>query len=89
MNEEDLMKILARKAEISMLNKLNMVKVNKYEIQQSNQLISNLNERVKHIAVLQNALAYALKPINNSIGRFDTEKNREIFTNIDNIQKSS
>ena len=54
-----------------MVNKLNDAKATKEELMQTNALIENLNERVKHISILQNELAIMLEPIRNSVNIFD------------------
>ena len=62
---------MGRKADMTVLNRLNEIKANRHELVKTNDVIDNLNERVKHMSVLQNELAEMLVPVRDSIGHFD------------------
>ena len=67
---------------MTVINRLNEIKVNRHELFKTNDVIDNLNDRVKHISVLQNQLAEMLVPVRDSIGHFDPKKKKEILTKV-------
>ena len=47
------------------------LKADKESLDKTNALIENLNDKVKHLSIIQNELALSLAPINKNIGNFD------------------
>lgn len=60
-----------RKADMHLLVKCNEVKADKAEVLQTNILVHNLNERLKFVSVMQNALAETLEPVKSAFTNFD------------------
>lgn len=58
---------MERKADLMKVNKMNDNKADKTDLNKTNNLIDNLNERVKHLSVLLTELAGSLEPIKNTL----------------------
>ena len=69
--QDNLQMSLERKADLYMLAEMNAKKANKEEVSQTQSLIENLNQRVKHLSIVQYELARSLEPVKNSINDFD------------------
>ena len=61
------------------------MKANKVELKKTNEIIENLNDRVKHISIVQNELAEMLAPIRDSMQHFDEKTKAEILTKVENL----
>ena len=70
-SQDELSIQLERKANISMVDQVVLIKADKEEVAHTNVLIENLNERLKYLSVVQNELASTLEPIRNSVNSFD------------------
>ena len=66
-HSEEISVLMDQKADKSMLT----MKANMDEITYTHSLIEGLNERIKHISMIQTEFAKTLEPIKNSIGEFD------------------
>ena len=56
-DDDELTLILKRKADIYMVDQLDDLKANKLQVSQLLTKIENLNDRVKHVSVIQNEIA--------------------------------
>ena len=45
-------------------------------------MLENLNDRVKHLANLQNELALNLEPVRNSINQFEEHRRKKLLNNV-------
>ena len=88
-SQEDLTKTIERKAEISLVTKLDEIKVNHSELQETVLLIQNLNDRVKHLATLQYEFSDALSLIRSTVGQFDPQDKQNILSKFDNLHQNS
>ena len=52
-------------------------------------LIMNLNDRLKHVSSLQSAMASSLLPIKNQISGWDDATKKQILVQMQSIQKQS
>ena len=68
-----------------MIRKLNDMKANRLELKKTNEIIENLNDRMKHISIVQNELAEMLKPIRDSIQYFDEKTKAEMLTKVEHL----
>ena len=62
-SSDELSETLRQKADLKMLDDMNIIKANKKDFDRAKRLIDNLNERVKHISTLQSEIARSLNPI--------------------------
>lgn len=69
-NEEELSKQLNSKVDLKLFDKINSIKAEKEDIGEVKELIESLNERVKHLSIIQHEIAHSLSPIKNSINTF-------------------
>ena len=60
-------------------DKFNDLKATRQEMMYVHCLIESLNERVKHLSVVQTELASSLVPVSNSIGKFGEEKKKRLL----------
>jgi transcriptional regulator NrdR family protein len=79
---DDLAVRFDRKADLGMINDLNVSKANDTELKEVSNALGSLNERVKQIAVIQNEIAKSLDPIHGAIGEFDKEAKKQFKSKI-------
>ena len=70
-NQETLNAVLGSEVDVKDLKDLSETKVDKEELCQTKTLINNLNERVKHLSNLLNALASSLIPLRTQLMSYD------------------
>ena len=69
--QDELSYIIDNKADLKMVENLNQVKATKDDIAATEQLIGNLNDRVKHISNLLQCFTKTMLPIKNAMGNYD------------------
>ena len=70
-----------------MVTRIDEVKANKQELLDANASIDGLNQRIKHLSVIQTEFATLLEPIRMSIHQFDPVMKQQLHTKISNIQQ--
>ena len=86
---DELSYMLDNKADLSMIERLKAILARKEELVYTEQLIQNLNDRVKHLATLFTAMASSLLPFKNSLGKYDDQTKKQVLVQMRNIQKQS
>lgn len=67
------------KADLIVVKDLEKVTCRRNEIEETKELIVNLNDRVKHLSILQSELASSINPLKNKIGCFNEVTQQQIF----------
>jgi len=80
-----LTKTLAQKADKTLLTRIEELKATRAELGETNSLIVNLNERIKHLSIIQNSIVSQLEPVSNSISQFDHQIKKEMHMKLSNI----
>lgn len=88
-SQDELSIQIERKADKTQLSKVEKAKANKEQIVETVALVESLNERVKHMAILQNEVATSLEPIRNSFNHFSETSKKDIFKKVEGIQLQS
>ena len=73
---------LGRKVDIHKQEEINDKKADKTELIETQNMLENLNDRVKHLANLQNELALNLEPVRNSINQFEENRRKKLLNNV-------
>jgi len=69
--QDELTFVIDNKADIKMIDMINSKKANKTDLNATEDLIGNLNDRVKHISNLLQNVTNSILPIKNTIMSFD------------------
>ena len=85
-DSDDLNLALERKADIGMVAKVDDLKASKQELQQSKAMVESLNDRVKHLSILQQELASLLMPIRESMNGLNEQAKTQMLTKLENLQ---
>ena len=64
---------MENKADIKLLEKVNQVKASKAELATTEMLITNLNDRLKHLSSVMNNLAGCMLPVQKQMSNFDNQ----------------
>jgi len=65
-----------------MIDLINMKKANKADLSATEELIENLNDRVKHISNLLQTLTSSILPIRNTIMTFDEHTKKKVLLQV-------
>jgi hypothetical protein len=76
--QDELTFVIDNKADIKMIDLMNSKKVDKTDLQQTEELIENLNYRVKHISNLLQTITSTILPIKNTISNFDQHTQKKV-----------
>jgi len=70
-NQDELSYVVENKADIKMIDKVMDIKASKDELANTEAMLENLNDRVKHISNLFSTFTTSMLPYKNTIGKFD------------------
>ena len=85
-NQEDLSIRIDSKADLKMVNLMEIDKASRKELDEARNLIDSLNNRVKHLANLLNEISESIRPVRDSLDTFKESTKNSILAKIENIQ---
>ena len=80
--QDELSFIIDSKADVKMIDVMNMKKANKTDLNATEELIENLNDRVKHISNLLQTLTTSILPIKSTIMNFDEHTKKKVLLQV-------